>query len=60
MIKFKLTYDETVRLEKSGSVYCLRDRAVYLVEKIQDRYDLTVFLGSNFELIKTYQKTLDK
>lgn len=56
----KLTYDETVRFEKSGCVYALRDEAVYLVEKDKEgSVSLTAFYGKNFKLIPTYQKSLD-
>lgn len=56
----KLTYDETISLEKSGCVYALRDEAVYLVEKDKEgTISLIAFYGKNFKLIPTYQKSLD-
>lgn len=55
MVGIKLTVEETKDLERYGSVYALRDKFVYLVEKHKDgKYDLTIFCGSKFQLVLTY------
>lgn len=55
MVGIRLTTEETKRLEKEGSVYALRDKFVFLVEKHKDdSYDLTIFCGSKFRLELTY------
>lgn len=59
MENVKLTYEETKKLEQNGLIYALRENAVYLIEKIENEYNLTKFCGSKFKLILTYQKSLD-
>ena len=55
MVGIRLTTKETKDLEKYGSVYALRDKFVFLVEKHKDNsYDLTIFCGSKFRLELTY------
>ena len=56
-MRLNLTYDETQKLDKTGSVYALRESGCYLVEKENGKYNVTIF-GSKIDVFKSYQKEL--
>ena len=58
-MRLQLTYDETQKLDETGSVYALRENATWLVEKQGSKYLVQMF-SYQVDVIKTYQKELPR
>ena len=57
-MRLRLTPSETKKLDEVGSVYALRESGAYLVEKMTNKYMVTIFC-SNVEVIKNYQTEIE-